>query len=71
MLGFGADDLRFTVEEATALLSQTLGPVLSAEHVRALDERTEGWPVGLKLAEQGIQAEVFRPIAGACSLTMA
>ncbi len=57
MLELGADDLRFTVEEATALLSQTLGAVLSAEHVRALDDRTEGWPVGLKLAALSIRGQ--------------
>ena len=49
MLEIRADDLRFTDEEAAALLrgGQT---ALSARDVRSLNARTEGWAIGLKLA---------------------
>ena len=50
MLEIGPDDLRFTVDEAAALLKETEGPALSAEHVSALHARTEGWAVGLRMA---------------------
>ncbi len=49
MVEIGADDLRFTDDEAAALLRQ--GETrLGAEDVIALNTRTEGWAVGLKLA---------------------
>ncbi len=50
MLEIGADDLRFTLEDATSLLSEMKTPELSTEDVAALNERTEGWVVGLKMA---------------------
>lgn len=50
LLEIGADDLRFTVEEAAGLLRELSGGDLAAEHVAALTERTEGWAVGLKMA---------------------
>jgi LuxR family maltose regulon positive regulatory protein len=49
MIEVRADDLRFTDEEAAQLL-QHWPTVLAAHHVRALNARTEGWVVGLKLA---------------------
>ena len=47
-----AADLRFTAEEAGALLRQAVGPdvVLPGAAVAALAARTEGWAVGLQLA---------------------
>jgi LuxR family transcriptional regulator, maltose regulon positive regulatory protein len=45
-----AADLRFTPEEAAALLSETAGPALPGTAVAALVARTEGWPAGLQLA---------------------
>jgi LuxR family maltose regulon positive regulatory protein len=45
-----AADLRFTPEEAAALLGETAGPGLPAEAVAALVARTEGWAAGLQLA---------------------
>ncbi len=44
------DDLRFTIEETTALLNKVLGLKLSAEEVAKLEARTEGWVAGLQLA---------------------
>src|SRR5581483_4129094 len=43
-------DLRFTDEEAAALLSEAAGPGLPTAAVAALAARTEGWAAGLQLA---------------------
>jgi LuxR family transcriptional regulator, maltose regulon positive regulatory protein len=45
-----AAELRFTTEEAAALLSAAAGPVLAEAAVAALTSRTEGWAAGLQLA---------------------
>ncbi len=45
-----AADLRFTAEEATALLGEATGPGLPDAAVAALVARTEGWAAGLQLA---------------------
>jgi len=45
-----AADLRFTPEEATALLGEAAGPGLPGAAVAALVARTEGWAAGLQLA---------------------
>jgi LuxR family maltose regulon positive regulatory protein len=50
-----AADLRFTPSEATAFLADAMGLVLSAEHVSALEARTEGWVAGLQLAAISLQ----------------
>jgi LuxR family maltose regulon positive regulatory protein len=44
------DDLRFTAEEAAALLRESAGSALPAAAVAALVARTEGWAAGLQLA---------------------
>ena len=44
------DDLRFTAEEAAALLRESAGPGLPDAAVAALAARTEGWAAGLQLA---------------------
>jgi LuxR family transcriptional regulator, maltose regulon positive regulatory protein len=44
-----AADLRFTVDEAAALLRRAAGAELPGGSVAALAERTEGWAVGLQL----------------------
>jgi LuxR family maltose regulon positive regulatory protein len=49
-------DLRFTTDEATAFLNQTLGWTLDAEVVAALEARTEGWIAGLQLTALALQA---------------
>ncbi len=43
-------DLRFTAEEAAALLRESAGADLPAAAVAALAARTEGWAAGLQLA---------------------
>ena len=45
-----ATDLRFTTEETATFLEKAVGSRLSAEEVAELQERTEGWVVGLQLA---------------------
>ena len=45
-----AADLRFTAEEAAALLGEAAGPALPGTAVAALVARTEGWAAGLQLA---------------------
>jgi LuxR family maltose regulon positive regulatory protein len=49
-----AAELRFTPQEATAFLNQAMGLDLSPEHVAALEERTEGWIVGLQMAAHAL-----------------
>jgi LuxR family maltose regulon positive regulatory protein len=44
-----AADLRFTPDECAIFLNQTMGLNLSAEHVAALEARTEGWIAGLQM----------------------
>jgi LuxR family maltose regulon positive regulatory protein len=44
------EELRFTAEEAAALLRESAGPGLPAAAVAALLDRTEGWAAGLQLA---------------------
>lgn len=51
-------DLRFTTEEAAALLNSVMGLDLSAEDVAALEARTEGWIAGLQMASLAIQARL-------------
>lgn len=50
-----AKDLRFTPEEAAGFLNQAMGLGLSAQDVEALEERTEGWAVGLQMAALSLQ----------------
>jgi LuxR family maltose regulon positive regulatory protein len=45
-----AADLRFTGEEAAALLAEAAGPGLPGTAAEALVARTEGWAAGLQLA---------------------
>ncbi|MEO1443031.1 MAG: AAA family ATPase, partial [Chloroflexota bacterium] len=45
-----AADLRFTPDEASAFLNQTMGLFLSPDVIDALEKRTEGWIAGLQLA---------------------
>jgi LuxR family maltose regulon positive regulatory protein len=50
-----AADLRFTIEETTDFLDRVMGLTLSAEQVKALDQRTEGWVAALQLAALSMQ----------------
>ena len=50
-----AADLRFTLNEAAAYFNEMMALNLSAEHVAALEQRTEGWIVGMQLAALALQ----------------
>jgi LuxR family maltose regulon positive regulatory protein len=54
LLELTAQDLRFSPVEAALLLRQTMGDApaaaLTDEDLRGIVERTEGWPIALKLA---------------------
>lgn len=52
-----AMDLRFTQREADAFLRGVMGLELSGQDVAALEERTEGWAVGLQLAGLSMQRQ--------------
>jgi LuxR family transcriptional regulator, maltose regulon positive regulatory protein len=52
-----AADLRFTQEEAAALLRQAVGPDLPDAAVAALAARTEGWAAGLQLAALSLRGQ--------------
>jgi len=57
-----ASDLRFTPSEAAEFLNQAMDLHLSAEHIAALEDRTEGWVAGLQLAALSMQGH--QDIAG-------
>ncbi len=50
------EDLRFTSEEAIALLRAGWHVALSPDELRTLNARTEGWPAGLRLLASSLQA---------------
>lgn len=50
-----AADLRFTASEAAEFLNPVMGLNLAAADVAALEDRTEGWIVGLQLAAISMQ----------------
>jgi len=50
-----AHDLRFTLEEVTQFFNQTMRLELAEETISTLEERTEGWVVGLQLAALALQ----------------
>ena len=51
------EDLRFTLEESTQFLNQTMGLKPAPEDVGALQRRTEGWVVGLQFAGLSMQGK--------------
>ena len=50
-------DLRFTNEESTIFFNSVMDLNLSDENVSALDQRTEGWIVGLQMAALSMQGK--------------
>ena len=52
-----APDLRFTADEAAALLREAIGADLPAAEVAALTARTEGWAAGLQLAALSLRGQ--------------
>jgi len=57
-----AADLRFTAEEVAHFLRQALGPALAAEHVRLLQQRTEGTVALLQLAVRSLRDGAEMPL---------
>ncbi len=51
-------DLRFTIEEATTFLNQSMGLNLETSDVAALDTHTEGWIAGLQMAAYALQSRI-------------
>ena len=49
--------MRFTAEEAAALLREAAGPDLPEAAVVALEARTEGWAAGLQLAALSLRGQ--------------
>jgi LuxR family transcriptional regulator, maltose regulon positive regulatory protein len=49
-------DLRFTLQETAAYLSQSQLPLLSESTFHLLEERFEGWPAGLHLAALSLRS---------------
>lgn len=52
-----AEDLRFTFEEGRTFLNEVMNLGLTEEEIRLLEERTEGWGVGMLLAAQTLQGK--------------
>jgi len=59
-------DLRFTPDEVAAYLNDVIGLGLAADHIAALEGRTEGWIAALQLAAISMQgrADIGAFIAG-------
>lgn len=55
------NDLRFTVEEASAFLNNIMELDLSVQDVAALEARTEGWIAGLQMAALSLQGPRSHP----------
>ena len=56
-----AADLRFSSQEAGDFLNECMGLSLSAEHISALEARTEGWAAGLQLAALSLRGHADVP----------
>jgi LuxR family maltose regulon positive regulatory protein len=59
-----ADDLRFTLEEATAFLNEVMNLDLAPQQIAILESRTEGWVAGLQLAGLSLQGLARGDVAG-------
>jgi LuxR family maltose regulon positive regulatory protein len=57
MLEIRTDDLRFTLDDTASLLKELKTPGLSAKDIAALNDRTEGWVVGLKMAALSMKGQ--------------
>ncbi len=55
-----AGDLRFTSEEADCFLNEMMGLCLSQADIAVLEDRTEGWIVGLQLAGLSVRDRADR-----------
>lgn len=60
-----AGDLRFSGPEAERFLNAAMALNLPGDEIAALEERTEGWIVGLQLAALALQSRAGQPAAPA------
>jgi LuxR family maltose regulon positive regulatory protein len=62
----GADELRLTHEEVMQFFHQTMQLQLPPETIQALEERTEGWVLGLQLAALSLRnwSDESQPLRG-------
>lgn len=58
---FRAEELRFTLEETQLLLQKMIGGAVDQETIISLEERTEGWVTGLRLAALAMRHQVDNP----------
>ncbi len=65
MIEIHAEHLRFTLQESVAYLNDVMNLHLVAEDVAALNQRTEGWIVGLQMAALALQGKVSQQDASA------
>ena len=57
LLELRVSDLRFSEQEAKGFLNEVMDLRLSAEEIKSLEKRTEGWAAGLQLAALSIQGQ--------------
>lgn len=57
---FRAEDLRFTVEETQQLLQIMLGSSVDEATIKSIDEQTEGWVTGVRLAALAMRHRIGR-----------
>ena len=62
VLELGRNDLAFGPPEVDALFRDVYGVPLSPAEAAALADRTEGWPIALQLAWQGLRSGAARDI---------
>jgi LuxR family maltose regulon positive regulatory protein len=55
VVALDADDLRFTAAEIGQFFQQTMGLQLSAEIIRNVEQRTDGWVTALQMAALSLQ----------------
>ncbi|HLZ59486.1 MAG TPA: LuxR C-terminal-related transcriptional regulator [Ktedonosporobacter sp.] len=55
-------DLRFTLEESSRFLAESMDLPLQEEAIATLDERNQGWVTGLQLAALSLQGQTQQPI---------
>ena len=63
LLEIGRRDLAFRPEEITGLFQETYGMGLAPDEVATLYDKTEGWPIALQLAWQGLRSGAARSVA--------
>lgn len=52
-----SEQLRCTSEETLAFFSQTMGITLTSKEIAEVEERTEGWMVGMQLMALSMQGQ--------------